>query len=124
MKPLPILSLAALLLLTSVPGCMKKKTYPDPLPGWHSANFDTVFGRLQRVVAKNPDDPVVWVVRFGTAQSRFGGELALMPAQKLIGYSGGEQVEIHGTPRTDLGYPNYPGTWYEVRSIHLWNGRR
>ncbi len=115
---------AASLVLISMSGCMKKKVFPDPLPGWHSEDYTVIFGRLQRVIAKNPDEPPVWVVRFGTSQSRFGGELALTPPQKLVGYSGGEQVEIHGVLRPELGYPNYPGTWYEVRGIRLWEGRR
>ncbi len=124
MKPTRAVTLAASLLLVTASSCMKKKVYPDPLPGWHSEDYSTIFGRLQRVLAKNPDDAPVWVVRFGLSQSRFGGELALTPPEKLFGYSGGEQVEIHGSPRLDLGYPNYSGTWYEVRSIRLWAGHR
>jgi hypothetical protein len=116
--------LAVGVLLGNVPGCMKKKIYPDPLPGWHSADYSTIFGRLQRVVAKNVDDPPVWVVRFGLSTDRYGGELALTPPGKLLGYSGGEQVEIHGQVRPELGYPNYPGTWYEVGGIRLWEARR
>jgi hypothetical protein len=116
--------LAASLLLTAASGCMKKKIYPDPLPGWHSEDYSVIFGRLARVVAKNPDDAPVWVVRFGLSTERYGGELALTPPEKLLGYTGGEQVEIHGTVRPELGYPNYPGTWYEVRSIRMWEGRR
>jgi hypothetical protein len=116
--------LAALVVGAGVSGCMKRKIYPDPLPGWHADDYSTVFGRLQRVVARNADDPPVWVIRFGLATDRYGGELALTPPGKLLGYTGGEQVEIHGTVRPELGYPNYPGTWYEVRSIRMWSGRR
>jgi hypothetical protein len=113
--------LVASLLLLTLAACGSKKRYPEPLPGWHNDDFSTIFGRLQRVLAKNPEDPPVWVIRFGLLQDRFGGELALTPPQRLTGYSGGELVEIHGTPRQDLGYPNYAGTWYEIRSIRMWH---
>jgi hypothetical protein len=124
MKRRVVTILAGALLLMGAGGCMKKKIYPDPLPGWHAEDYSVIFGRLARVVAKNPDDPPVWVVRFGLSTARYGGELALTPPGKLLGYSGGEQVEIHGQPRPELGYPNYGGTWYEVRSIRMWSGRR
>jgi hypothetical protein len=112
---------AASLLLLTLAACNTKKRFPEPNPGWHNDNYSVIFGRLQRVLAKNPDDPPVWVIRFGFAQERFGGEFALTPPQRLTGYSGGELVEIHGTMRTDLGFPDYSGTWYEVHSIRMWH---
>jgi hypothetical protein len=110
----------ASLILLVLAGCGKKKRYPEPLPGWHNDDYSVIFGRLQRVVAKNPDDPPVWVIRFGIGTEKYGGELALTPPQRLIGYSGGEQVELHGTVRMDLAYPNYPGNWFEIHSIRMW----
>jgi len=114
---LPLLATSLFLVLA---GCVTKKHFPEPLPGWHNDDYSVIFGRLQRVLAKNPDDPPIWVVRFGFSQDRFGGELALTPPQRLTGYSGGEQIQLHGVVRPELGYPSYPGTWYEVHSIRMW----
>ncbi len=108
------------LVLLCLVGCGKKKRYPEPLAGWHNDDYSVIFGRIQRVAAKNPDDPPVWVIRFGLETEKFGGELALTPAQRLTGYSGGELVEAHGMVRSDMGSPDYPGNWYEIRSIRLW----
>ncbi len=62
-------------------------------------------------------------MRFDQSTTKFGGELALTPPPKLIGYSGGELVEIHGILRPELGSPDYPGNWYEIRSIRLWENQ-
>jgi hypothetical protein len=112
---------AAAVFLLAFAGCKATKHYPDPLPGWHNADFSVVYGRLQRIPAKSPDRPPVWVVRFGLGSERYGGELALTPPERLIGYSGGENVEIKGAINSALAYPDYPGTWYSVQSIKLWS---
>ncbi|HUO10037.1 MAG TPA: hypothetical protein VM008_17155 [Phycisphaerae bacterium] len=108
------------LLLLVLAACHSKKRYPEPLPGWHNDDYSVIFGRLQRVVSKNPDEQPVWVIRFGLATEKYGGELALTPPQRLVGYTGGEDVELHGAVRTDLAYPSYPGNWYEIHSIRMW----
>jgi len=115
---------AAALFILAAAGCKATKTYPDPLPGWHDANYSTVFGRLQRIPAANPDNPPVWVVRFGLTSDPYRGQFAITPPERLTGYSGGEMVEIRGTIRPDLSYPDYSGTWYEVRSIRMWSNHR
>ena len=109
------------LLIAALAGCKATKHYPDPLPGWHNADFSVIYGRLQRIASKSPDRPPVWIIRFGLGTERFGGELALTPPERLIGYSGGENVEIKGSVRTDLAHTDYPGTWYQVQSIKLWS---
>jgi hypothetical protein len=117
MKILPL----AGLLVFALAGCKATKHYPDPLPGWHNADFSVVYGRLLRIPARSPDRPPVWIVRFGLGTERYGGELALTPPERLIGYAGGENVEIKGSVRSDLAHADYPGTWYSVQSIKLWS---
>jgi hypothetical protein len=104
--------------------CKAAKSYPDPLPGWHNANYSTVFGRLQRMPAAKAEDPPVWIIRFGAAADPYRGEFAVTPPDRLIGYNGGEQVEIKGRLRPDLSYPDYTGTWYEIQSIRMWANHR
>ena len=125
MKPLlPLtLALAALLLI----GCKARKDLPEPNAGWHSANFSIVFGRLARVPAPpgpNADAPPIWVLRFGSAKDTYQGELALTPPERLVGYSGGEPVEIRGHLLIDATSDAYNGRWYVVDSIQLWSGYR
>ena len=121
MRPMKRIALSLLLLtVTALAGCKAKKTYPDPDPGWHSPDYGIIFGRLQRIAAKDPDSAPIWLVRYDFNQDRYRGELALTPAEKLVGYSGGEMVEIHGAVKTAAALGSYPGTWYEVHSIQLW----
>ena len=47
MKRSLALLLVPLLLITAT-SCGRKKRYPEPLPGWHNADYSTLFGRLQR----------------------------------------------------------------------------
>jgi hypothetical protein len=118
---IPLALLAALPLL---PGCRAKKVYPDPEVGWHNPSHTVLFGTLQRIAAKNTEDPPVWTIRFGTPRDPFGGEFALTPPQRLTGYVGGETVEVRGAPRPDFAHPDYAGTWFEVRGIRLWSPHR
>ena len=113
-----------LLLASTFAGCKAAKSYPDPLPGWHNASFTTVFGRLQRIPAAKPENPPVWIIRFGNAADPYRGEFAVMPAERLTGYGGGELVEVKGNIRSDLSYPDYTGTWYEIQSIRMWSNHR
>jgi hypothetical protein len=104
--------------------CSAKKVYPDPEIGWHNPGYSILFGRLERIPSRNPENPPVWAVRFAGAGAPYGGEFALTPPERLTGYAGGETVEIRGAPRPDLAHPDYAGTWYEVRGIRLWSGHR
>jgi hypothetical protein len=104
--------------------CSAKKVYPDPEIGWHNPGYSILFGRLERIPSRNPENPPVWAVRFAGAGAQYGGEFALTPPERLTGYAGGETVEIRGAPRPDLAHPDYAGTWYEVRGIRLWSGHR
>lgn len=101
-------------------GCSAKKVYPDPDIGSHTADYSVIFGRLQRVMPANPDNPPVWVVRFGIRQEPYGGELALTPADRLLGYTGGEMVQVRGRINPSVKSPDYPGNWYEISAIRLW----
>lgn len=116
------LLLAVLLLSTS--GCGGKKRYPDPTPGWHSADYGIIFGRLQRIPGKEPNDPPFWVVVYGFIKSDgYTGKLNLTPPEKMVGYRGGELVEIRGHINTSYQHPDLSGTWYDVNAIRLWNGQ-
>ena len=119
-----LITVLAAVVLFSVAGCRATTTYPDPLPGWHNGNYSSIFGRLQRIAAAKEGVPPVWVIRFGLTSDPYQGELAITPPEKLIGFSGGEQVEVRGAVRPDLKYPGYPGTWYEVQSIRMWRSYR
>ena len=118
--PLALLPLFA----AALPACSAKKVYPDPTIGWHNANYSILFGRLQKVPAHNTEDPPVWTLRFGAGDDRYQGEFALTPPARLTGYSGGETVEVRGTPSPELAHPDYPGPWYEVQSIRMWAPHR
>ena len=122
--PHKLLVPAAAVLLLAIAGCKATKVYPDPYPGWHTGDYSTVLGRLQRVPAKNPDDHPVWVIRFGLDTDPYHGELALTPPERLDAYSGGELVEVRGAIHPELKYPDYPGTWYVIHSIRMWNPHR
>jgi hypothetical protein len=120
----PLLASCCLLLVSALPGCKAAKSYPDPLPGWHNASYTTVLGRLQRMPAVKPENPPVWVIRFGNAADPYRGEFAVTPPERLTGYSGGELVEVKGNIRPDMSHPDYAGTWYEIQSIRMWSNRR
>ena len=110
------------LLVLAIAGCKATKTYPDPLPGSHSADYSSVFGRLQRIAPKNPDNPSIWVVRFGLGSEPYGGQFALTPPEKLIGYIGGEQVELKGTIlKGTPPQPDFTGSWYQVQGVRMWS---
>src|ERR1043165_8638682 len=67
--------------------CTARKTYQEPNLGWHSANFGTVFGRLQRVPGPTADAKPYWVIRFGRPDEMYQGELALTPEGPMVGRS-------------------------------------
>jgi hypothetical protein len=117
MKRLLALSLA--LVLSAVSGCSKlRPALPDVLPGAHSPSYDTITGRLERVPSKDPTEGPTWVLRYGlNTDDSYRGEVALMPPPALTGYSGGELVVVLGAIDPTFKSPNYPGTWYNVRSI-------
>jgi hypothetical protein len=114
------LALAALLLAA----CKARKDFPEPGLGWHSPSFSVVFGRLQRIPAAEADAPPTWALRFGTPNDTYEGELALTPPERLVGYSGGEPVEIRGHVLSDPAPGLYNGRTYVVDSIQLWSGYR
>jgi hypothetical protein len=112
-------------LLLACAGCHARKTYPDPNPGWHSGDFTVIYGRLQRVTTPTtqpdlPPPPAVWTIRFGQSNAVYNGELALTPAERFIGFSGGENVEIHGHLLTEATNDAFSGRWYVVDSIRMW----
>lgn len=109
--------------------CAARKRYPDPAVGWHSIDYSVVFGRLMRVPMPAPDagtaaPPPAWVIKFGETTDPYGGELALTPPEKLVGYSGGEPVEIRGRLMEGATNDPYSGRWYTVESIRMWRGHR
>jgi len=117
------LTLAALALLA----CNSRKRYPDANIGWHSADFSTVFGRLLRIPLPAPDPnsptpPPAWVLKFDNS-GPYNGEIALTPPERLVGYSGGEPVEVHGHFLNQPTNDPYNGRWYVVDSIRMWHGR-
>lgn len=117
-----LVGLASLLVLPSCQG-KARKMYPDPSPGRASAGYTQIFGRLQRVPSKNPENPPVWVIRYGFSDSdAYGGRLNLAPPEKLIGYSGGELVQINGRVVPEWTHPEFAGAWYDVQSIRAWSG--
>lgn len=117
-------TLAGVLMMAAAgAGCSAKKVYPDLTPGRHSADYHTVFGRIQRVAQKDPLAPPVWIIRYGYSDSdSYGGKLNLTPPEKLTGYSGGEMVMITGSVRREMMLPGVTGTWYYVDSIRMWQG--
>ncbi len=118
-----LITLAAFALLFSA-GCGGKHRYPDPYPGWHAADYSVVFGRLQRIPGKSAEDPPFWVILYGFPKTdNYTGKLNLMPPEKLIGYRGGELVELRGQLNTGYQHPDIGGTWYNVQAIRLWNGQ-
>jgi len=116
-----LVAVSLLLAALGVAGCQTRKTYQEPDIGWHAGNFSTIFGRLQRVPGPTADSKPYWVVRFGRRDEPYEGELALTPEGPLVGYSGGEAVEIKGhflgQPTTDA----FNGRWYVVDSIQMWS---
>jgi hypothetical protein len=103
-----------------VGGCKAKKTYPDPDLGWHSADYSIVMGRLQRIAGKEADEPPIWLIRYDVGKDKYRGEFALTPVEKMVGYAGGEMVEIRGSIKPEDPKSGYHGPWYEVREIRLW----
>lgn len=114
------LALAALFLFAALSGCSARKNYPEPNYGWHSPSFTAIYGQLQRRPGSAPDAPPVWVIRFGTPSDSYQGEFALTPPERLAGYSGGENVEIHGHVFDQQTTDAYNGRWYVVDSIQMW----
>ena len=103
-------------------GCKTRKRFPDPDPGWHSADYTVLFGRLQRVPSRVADNAPVWVLRFGMGRDAYHGEVALTPAERMAGYNGGELVEVRGSLKADFNSPDYSGTGFDVQSIRIWAG--
>jgi hypothetical protein len=116
-----------LLALASIPlaSCKQPRaTYPDIYPGWHNGDYSIIMGRLQRIPARDPSEAPTWIIRYGltATDDSYNGELALSPPGALTGYSGGELVEIRGEVDPNFKSPNYPGTFYNIRRINIWNG--
>jgi hypothetical protein len=112
---------AGILLL---PACNARKDYPEPAIGWHSPTFSVVYGTLRTLPGRTPQDNPTWVITFGSNSDPYQGLLAITPPEKLIGYAGGERVEVKGRildqPTTDA----FNGRWYVVDSIQLWSDYR
>lgn len=119
-----LFSMLAAMVLLSASGCSGKHRYPDPYPGWHSADYSVIFGRLQRIPGKEPQDQPFWVIVYGFIKTDgYEGKLNLAPPEKMVGYRGGELVEIRGHLNTSYQHPDIGGSWYDVNSIRVWNGQ-
>ena len=54
----------------------------------------------------------------------YNGEVALTPTRSaLVGFSGGEYVEIHGHLLTEATNDAFSGRWYVADSIRIWEGQ-
>ena len=112
--------------VVALAGCKARKDYPEPSLGYHSPNYNVVFGRLQKVAGRGENAPPTWVVRFGIPSDPYQGEFALTAPSPnfILGYSGGEPVEIHGHIFEQPTQDTFNGRWYVVESIQLWSGYR
>jgi hypothetical protein len=122
-------SLTLALVASALLACTARKRYPDPAPGWHSPDYSVVFGRLMRVPLPAPDPaspapPPAWVIRFGDSTEQYGGEFALTPPERMVGYAGGEPVEIRGHLMEGATNDPYSGRWYVVDAIRMWHPHR
>ena len=113
------LFLAAALPLFS---CTTRRDFPEPTVGWHSISYNVVFGQLQRLPPTAAGAPPVWTIRFGAGSDPNQGLFALTPPERLVGYSGGEHVEIRGHLFDQQTTDAYNGRWYVVNSIQYWPG--
>jgi hypothetical protein len=123
------MTLALGLAVAAMAGCKARKRYPDPAIGWHSPDYGVVYGRLFRVPLPAPSPgaeapPPAWVLKFGEAGESYAGEIALTPPERLVGYSGGEAVEVRGHFMKGATNDPYNGKWYVVDSIRMWYGHR
>src|SRR4051812_35790677 len=116
----PALAAALLAAALLAPGCSARKTYPDAAPGWHSSNYSVIFGTLRRLPGSTEDAPPVWTVRFGATDDPYRGELALTPPERMVGYSGGERVELRGHLLNQDTTDPYNGRWFVADSIQMW----
>jgi hypothetical protein len=105
-------------------GCNTRKDYPEPKIGWHDHSYSRIFGRLVRIPGATPEDPPTWVIRFGVPGDEYRGELALTPAERMRGYSGGEMVELKGRLLEQNTTDAFSGRWYAVDSIQMWSSYR
>ena len=118
---LSLAALAAAAILVAAPaGCSARKRYPDPSPGWHSPDYSVVFGILRQLPGPTPDSPPVWTIRYGPDNDLHRGELAITPPEKMVGYSGGERVELRGHLLNQETADPYNGRWYVADSIQMW----
>jgi hypothetical protein len=117
----PLLALPFLFL---APACKQRQTLPDIHPGWHTPGYDVILGRVLRKPPADPNDAPTWILRYGlsNAADPYGGEVALMPQEALVGYGGGELVEVKGSVDPGFKSGTYAGTWYRVSEIRIWNG--
>jgi hypothetical protein len=106
----------ALGLLTA--GCTYRHEYPAGNPGWHSDDYSIVFG----VLNEDPNNAANWSIRYAPIGSvdMYGGQFAIEPVDRLIGYSDGDLVEITGTPLPGSKNPAGTGSLYNMNGIRLW----
>ena len=103
--------------------CTARREFPEPAVGWHSPGFTTVYGRLQQLPGTG-DNPPVWTIRFGGAGDPYSGQLALTPGDRMVGYTGGETVQIKGHILDQTTTDAFNGRWYVVDSIQMWSEHR
>lgn len=113
-----ILVLFAAAALLTLAGCTYRHDYPVGVPGWHSDDYSIVFGMLH----EDPNDPENWSIRYAPIDStdEYGGQFAIEPVDRLVGYSDGDLVEITGKPLPGSKNPAGTGSLYNMSGIRLW----
>ncbi len=120
-----LMLLLVIISVAAVAGCGKKhRRFPEGEIGWHSPSYDKIFGKLQFVTAAKETDKNYWVIRYAstTGPDIYGGKMVLMPDQMMVGYAGGESVQLTGRVRQDLKNAAGTGMLYEVQGIRIWVG--
>jgi len=99
-------------------GCSYRHDYPTSNPGWHSDDYTVVFGMLH----EDPNDPDNWTLRYASigTTDEYGGDFAIEPVARLVGYSDGDLVEITGKPLPGSKNPLGTGSLYNMSGIRLW----
>ncbi len=122
-----ILRIAGVITLAfALVACAARKRYPDPDVGWHSADYSVLFGRISaNHPAAPPTTPSHGPSALATPAAKPPANSSRsIPPNGMVGYTGGERVEIHGRRRTEPTNDNYNGRWYIVDAIRMWYGHR
>ncbi|MEI7766120.1 MAG: hypothetical protein WCJ97_01645 [Phycisphaerae bacterium] len=111
--------IALLLPLSACSG--SKKRFPEPLTGWHNADYSIVMGRVQRLPGATPEEPTRWYLFYTNPQDDgYKGRFALRPAERMIGFIGGELIKVTGRPTTERDAASGLN-FYDVYTVKLWS---